>query len=98
MSLRRLLTVICTVVFAGIAIPGHGEARAEAPVVWSAKPESAADHAGVLKSDSQLTVVEAEDDAVAPIVDTAAKKKKSSFWSNKMFHPTQWFSSSKKKK
>ena len=98
MSLRRWLTVICTVVISSVVIVGKGEARAEAPFVLSAKQDAAADDAGVLKSDSQLTVVEAEDSGDAPIVDTAAKKKKSSFWSNKMFHPTQWFGSSKKKK
>jgi len=94
MSLRRWLTVICTVVISSVVIVGRGEARAEAPFALSAKQD-----AGVLKSDSQLTVVEAEDSGDAPIVDTAAKKKKSSsFWNNKVFHPTQWFGSSKKKK
>ena len=93
MSLRRWLTVICTLVISSVVIVGRGEVRAEAPFALSAKQD-----AGVLKSDSRLTVVEAEDSGDAPIVDTAAKKKKSSFWNNKVFHPTQWFGNSKKKK
>jgi hypothetical protein len=53
----------------------------------------------VQKDDSNLTVVQADSAQDQPIVEVVNKpksKKSSSFWT-KVWHPTQWFSSSKKK-
>ena len=52
---------------------------------------------GVQKDDSSLTVVEADRPQDQPMVDVANKKKKSSSFWTKLWHPTQWFSTSKKK-
>ncbi len=62
-----------------------------------ARQQAADDAAAVQKDDSQLWVVE-HPNTGAPIVDVANRKKKQqpSFW-NRMWHPTQWFGSSKKK-
>ncbi len=97
MSLRRWLAAPCTLLGLSVAILSRADGLTSMPFAASAVQEASADSAGVQKDDSQLTVVQAETDGYAPIVDTAAIKKKKSFWSNKMFHPTQWFSSSKKK-
>jgi hypothetical protein len=98
MSLRRSLAAICAVAVLGFAsltlADGWSLWPSSSAIKPTAQQSTAADSsAGVKKDDSQLTIVDAQDDGSAPIVDTAKKSKKkttTSAWS-KMFHPTQWF-------
>jgi hypothetical protein len=86
----------CLLAILSIGIPAYAQGVSWLPSASSSKQEASADAAqGVQKDDSQLTVVNASPDDNASIVDTAAKKKKKSFWDNKVFHPTQWFSKKK---
>jgi hypothetical protein len=49
--------------------------------------------------DLQVTMAPANSDQDVPLVDVASKSKsKKTFWNNKIWHPTQWFSSSKSSK
>ncbi len=97
MSLRRMLSALCLLAVLGITVPTWGEGWAWlSPATNSQQQTSAAapqsvQKEGVQKDDSQLTVVNAKADDDSSIVDTAVKKKKS-FWDNKVFHPTKWFS------
>jgi hypothetical protein len=98
MSLRRWVAAFFALVVLSISVPTWGEGWAWLPFAAGSQQVASADTSGVQKDDSQLTVVDARADGAAPIVETATKKKKSSsFWSSKIFHPTQWFGSSKKK-
>jgi len=96
MSLRRWVTVLAALLISGVAILSHAEGVSTAPSSVRSALFGPSDR-GVQKDDSNLTVVEASADGTAPVIDTATKKKKPSFWDNKIFHPTKWFSSSKKK-
>ena len=97
MSMRRNVGAVCLLAILSIAVPSWGQTGSWWPFANSAQQQAATDSApGVQKDDSQLTVVEANADENAPLVDTANKaKKKNSFWNNKVFHPTQWFKSKK---
>jgi hypothetical protein len=95
MSLRRWVAAFAALLISGVAIFSHAEGLSNSGSARSALFEPS-DHA-VQKDDSSLTVVEAATNGTPPVIDTATKKKKPpSFWDNKVFHPTKWFSSSKK--
>jgi hypothetical protein len=98
MSFRRKLGAACAVVLIGVGVPSWGQGWAWLPFGSGSTQAASHDSGAVQKDDSHLTVVQARAESDIPLVDTATKKKKpSSFWSSKIFHPTQWFSSSKKK-
>jgi hypothetical protein len=95
MSLRRILRAICVSAVVTISIPAGGQGWSEPSYAGEPPQNLIIDPVpGVQKDDSQLTVVSAKPDDNASIVDTAIKKKKT-FWDNKVFHPTQWFSKKK---
>ena len=97
MSMRRKLGAACAVVLIGVAVPSWGQGWAWLPFGAGSKQEATSENGAVQKDDSNLTVVDSRADSDVPTVDTATKKKKSSsVWNNKIFHPTQWFSSKKK--
>jgi hypothetical protein len=96
MSLRRWVAAFAALLISGVAIFSHAEGLSNSASTRTALfgPSDRA----VQKDDSNLTVVEAATEGTPPVIDTATKKKKPpSFWDNKIFHPTKWFSSSKKK-
>ncbi len=95
MSLRRWVAAFAALLISSIALFSHAEGLSNSASTRSALFEPS-DHA-VQKDDSNLTVVEAAADGTPPVIDTATKKKKPpSFWDNKVFHPTKWFSWKKK--
>jgi hypothetical protein len=97
MPLCRWVTALCTLTVCSFAISSRADGLTQTSLAGRTQQVSI-DASGIQKDDSQLTVVEANGDDSAPLVDTAAKKKKNtnSFWS-KLVHPSKWFSSSKKK-
>ena len=97
MSLRRWVAAFCALVVLSVAVPTWGEGSSWLSFAGGSQQETSSDAVAVQKDDSQLAVIDARSDGAAPIVDTATNKlKKKSFWNNKIFHPTQWFSKSKK--
>jgi hypothetical protein len=94
---RKLLAIgAALVVVTPLAVWADGWGLAPAGA-QNQSVSSAPAKASVQKDDSNLTVVEADRPQDEPMVDVANKKKKSpSFWT-KLWHPTQWFSTSKKK-
>jgi len=69
-----------------------------AVVAFGASIAAADSSAAVKKDDSRLTVIQTQAEQDEPIYEVAnkpkSKKQSSSFW-NRMWHPSQWFSSSK---
>jgi hypothetical protein len=100
MSLRRHFAfvfapvVLSTVIALAFALVARAEGWSWSPVMG--QPADPAN--GVKLDDSNLTVVGAQLDGDSPIVEVAnkPKAKKPSVW-NRMWHPSQWFSSSKPK-
>jgi hypothetical protein len=68
---------------------------------WLSRPQSQqTDSTAVRKDDSQVTEIRPQADQNEPIYQVANKpksKKQTSAW-NRMWHPSQWFSSSKSSK
>ncbi|HTQ40245.1 MAG TPA: hypothetical protein VMJ32_14555 [Pirellulales bacterium] len=97
MSMRRMLGAVCLLAVLSVGVSAWSQGLPWLPLAAGSQQQTSTNDArGVQKDDSQLTVVEANADEAPPMVDTASKKKKSSFWNNKIFHPSQWFSKSKK--
>jgi hypothetical protein len=94
MKLRRFMLCALSVGLVGGAVLVQAEGWTPRP--FASQTQSEPEGPAVQKDDSQLWVVERPMQSGTPIVDTAAKKKKPSAW-NKVWHPSQWFSSSKKK-
>jgi len=95
MKMRRITVFALSIGLIGSAV--FVKAEGWTPRPFASQTQSEPEGPAVQNDDSQLWVVERPAQGGAPIVDTAAKsKKKPSAWS-KVWHPSQWFSSSKKK-
>ncbi|HEY2883224.1 MAG TPA: hypothetical protein VGJ15_12340 [Pirellulales bacterium] len=96
MRVRRFVPMlVCSLALAS-TLPALADAPAWMPFA-SSNQSSADNSAGMKQDDSEIIVVRKGDpDPTAPIVDTATKKKPQTFWT-KLWHPTTWFASSKKK-
>jgi len=90
----RTLGTLCAAVALSAPIAAAGDGWS-----WSgASQGKQSDSAAVRKDDSQLTEIRPQADQDGPIYEVAnkpkTKKQAPSFW-NRMWHPSQWFSSSK---
>jgi hypothetical protein len=94
MKMRRITVFALSIGLIGSAV--FVKAEGWTPHPFASQTQSEPEGTAVHKDDSQLWVVERPTQDGTPIVDTATKKKKPSAWS-KVWHPSQWFSSSKKK-
>jgi hypothetical protein len=97
MSMLRRLSFICTLLFVNSVLVAQGAGWLSKTPANQNEPSNLVDLSGASLSGHSATTQPT--DLSFPLVDTASKSKKKpapSFWS-RMVHPTQWFSSSKKK-
>ena len=95
MKLRRFMLCALSVGLVGSAVLVQAEGWTPRP--FASQVQTEPEGPAVQKDDSQLWVVERPAQGGAPIVDTATKAKKKPSALNRLWHPSQWFSSSKKK-
>jgi len=93
----RTLGTLCAAVAISAPIAAAGDGWS-----WDSGSQSKqSDSSAVRKDDSQITEIQPQADQGGPIYEVAnkpkTKKQSSSLW-NRMWHPSQWFSSSKSSK